>query len=585
MGMNQASPAIVTQAGAQQLPRWALLWLCVAYIAPGFLGREPWKNADATAYGIMNWMATGAIDWWQPLIPGQAASSVGLLPHWLGALLIQAWPQQTDWIYRLPAILALAAAFYLTWHAVFRFALLRSAQPVSFAFGGQALPIDYARALADSGLLALMGSLGLAQLSHEATPDVFLLAGLAAVLYASAHMAHGSDGIKTRGLMAWLGGLLVIGLSGMPLLAASLACAVPAWYAWQKPVSSHPDAPVPSAHNWHRWVFTAVAGAVVVAVVLWWTAPWAVPTTDAEPFPFSWISFLKMLAWFTWPLWPLALWTLWRWRQHWRASHIALPVLLTTLIGIASAWDSGSDRVLLLALPALAVLAAFALPTLRRSVSALIDWFSVLFFSLCATVVWVVWFAMQTGVPAKPAANVARLAPGFEASFSGLALAVALTASLCWLAVVAWRLARHPPAIWKSMVLPATGGTLCWLLLMTLWLPLLDHARSYGPVARRLASHIGTGDCAATLGLHTAQISGLAHQGGIDIDMRPADASDCTHLIASTQHRYLPTGDDSGWQLVARYNRLSDRKESLLLYRKTPTPAQTPQPVVIEDDD
>ena len=73
----------------------------------------------------------------------------------------------------------------------------------------------------------------------------------------------------------------------------------------------------------------------------------------------------------------------------------------------------GSDRALMLGLPALAVLAAFALPTLQRSTAAAIDWFSVFFFSICALAIWVIYAAMQTGVPAKPAANVARLAPGF----------------------------------------------------------------------------------------------------------------------------------------------------------------------------
>ena len=91
-----------------------------------------------------------------------------------------------------------------------------------------------------------------------------------------------------------------------------------------------------------------------------------------------------------------------------------------------------SDRSLLLGLPALATLAAFALPTLGRSVAALIDWFTLLFFSGCAFIIWVIWISMQTGFPAKPAANVAKLAPGFEPSFSALAFvaAVAATAGL-----------------------------------------------------------------------------------------------------------------------------------------------------------
>jgi hypothetical protein len=39
------------------------------------------------------------------------------------------------------------------------------AQPVAFAFGGEAQLIDYARAMADAALLALVACLGLAQLA------------------------------------------------------------------------------------------------------------------------------------------------------------------------------------------------------------------------------------------------------------------------------------------------------------------------------------------------------------------------------------------------------------------------------------
>lgn len=559
--------------------------LCVAYIVPGFLGREPWKNADTTAFGIMNWMALGVIDWWNPAIPGQDQVSTGLLPHWLGALLILAWPEQSAWMYRLPAILAVAATFYFTWHATFRFALLGAAQPVSFAFGGQAAPVAYARAMADSGLLALMGSLGLAQLSHEATPDTFLLASVAAVLYAAARTAHASEVIDKTAIACWSVGLFVLGLSGMPWLALFAAFVIPAGQALHTSArSDHPHtAAQPLTGATRTLIAFTGAGACVMLAVMWWATPWVQPAATEAPVPFNPISFVKMLAWFTWPLWPLALVTLWRWRRHVRHAHVGQPLLLTLLIALASAAANGSDRVLLLALPALSILAAFALPTLSRHVSALIDWFSVLLFSICATVVWVVWIAMMTGVPEKPAANVAKLAPGFVPSFEAVGFVVALVATLCWLAVVAWRVSRHPPAIWKSMVLPATGGTLCWLLLMTLWLPLLDHARSYGPIARRLATHIPVTACATTVGLNTAQISGLAHQGHINIDLRPADASDCAFLIGSLNHPALSDTTDRGWQLVARFNRLTDRKESLLLFNRSAMPAETFEAGVIDE--
>ena len=104
-----------------------------------------------------------------------------------------------------------------------------------------------------------------------------------------------------------------------------------------------------------------------------------------------------------------------------------------TLFLLWAAWREAPWRLLLL--PALAALAAFALPTFQRSVSALIDWFTLLFFSFCAIVIWVIWLSLQTGVPAKPASNVARLAPGFEPSFGWLPF-VAVPITAAWNAYV-----------------------------------------------------------------------------------------------------------------------------------------------------
>ena len=121
----------------------------------------------------------------------------------------------------------------------------------------------------------------------------------------------------------------------------------------------------------------------------------------------------------------------------------------------------------MLALPPLAVLAAFALPTLQRSTAAAIDWFSVFFFTHRACDrIWVIYVAMQTGVPAQPAANVAQARrPASCRSFSLLALLLARGrhARLA----VAGALAHRPPPP-SALEEPGAAGRrrqrLCWLL-------------------------------------------------------------------------------------------------------------------------
>ena len=149
-----------------------------------------------------------------------------------------------------------------------------------------------------------------------------------------------------------------------------------------------------------------------------------------------------------------------------------------------------------------------------------IDWFSMLFFSASALAIWVVYASLHTGVPAKPAANVARLAPAFEPVFGLPDLALALLATLAWLWLVRWRSGRHREAVWKSMVLPAGGVALTWLLLMTLWRPLLDHARSAAPWVDALRPHLEAldGDCVAAQDLPPALVAALEVHGPWRVD-------------------------------------------------------------------
>lgn len=564
-----ATPAIATQAAVRRLPRWTLLVLCLAYTLPGFLARAPWKNADIASFGTMSQLAQHQTDWWAPTYMGLTLDTPALLPYWLGAWAMQLAPEHAELAARMPFIAALLGAFFLTWHAVFRFALLPSAQPVAFAFGGEAPPVDYARSMADGGLLALLACLGLAQLSHETTPSVLQLLATAALLRSLASFVAPDRPLKPRAVALWLLGLVTLGFSGAPVLAMALS------FLPFVTKSVHKGESPQRLHIERRTLLALGLGVLTSTTIVGTLGP-VLSTHDR----IDWLPSLtgamaqsQLLFWFTWPVWPLALWTLWRWRHHLGAPHLRGPLWLTGVVLVASAWSLTPDRTLLLALPALSLLAAFALPTLKRSVTALLDWFSVVFFSLCALSVWVIWLAMLTGIPAKPAANVARLAPGFVLEFSGLSMALATLGTIGWLWVVRWRLGKHPSVLWKSLVLPATGGTLCWLLLMTLWMPLLDFARSYAPMSHRIASMVRPNSCTEVFGLTQAQLAGLAHHGKLNLKRAPS-AEGCNTLIASPQavNRMRAEIDLDQWAFTARFNRLTDNKESLLLYQRVAQP-------------
>ena len=176
---------------------------------------------------------------------------------------------------------------------------------------------------------------------------------------------------------------------------------------------------------------------------------------------------------------------------------------------------------------------------------------------------------MQTGFPKQPAANVARLAPGFEASFSWLALLAAVAATLAWAWLVKWRAGAQRAAIWKSLVLPAGGATLSWMLLMTLWLPLLDYARSYAPISRQVARLVNRTACVEIYGIDTAQAAGLRYHGQLTLKQAGPRAS-CPFLVVDSESQNTLSQRVSlpDWALQATVMRPSDKNENVLIYRR-----------------
>lgn len=549
--MSSPTPALVTQRGARRLPRLALLLLSAAYVLPGLFDRDPWRNADLVAYAQMAAIAEGRTPWLAPALGG-VPGDTALLPHWLGALFITLLSPlvDSDVAARLPFALLLALTMASVWYTTFHLARTEAAQPAAFAFGGEADPVDYARAIADGALLALIATLGLLQLGHETTPELAQLFAVSLFLWALASAPYR----RWQPRMGVIVALALLSGSGAPAIA--LAVGLGGLVVCQR--SSYPE-----VRRCVPWVAAAtLAGALVASALGAWRLR-ALPLDAADL-----LSVPRQWAWFLWPSWLLVLWTLWRWRRQLFNRHIALPLVVVAVALVSSLVMRGSDRALMLALPGMAVLAAFALPTWKRSTSAAVDWFSMFFFSAAAITIWVVYASLMVGVPAKPAANVARLVPGFAATFQPVELALAVLGTLAWLWLVRWRTGRHREAVWKSMVLPAGGVALNWLLLMTLWLPMLDYGRSSRALVERVALTVPRGACVAAPRLPTVQVAALEVFGGYRVDARSGSAAGaCGFLVQPVRLRGAPPAP-AGWVLAATAQGPRDREEALAVYRR-----------------
>ena len=565
--MSPTSPAIVSQDGVRRLARSVLMLVCAVYVLAGFVGRDAWRNDDVVAVAHMGEIAYGHSSWLEPTLAGMPTEYPGLLPYWLGAasLKLLAPAVSPDMAVRIPFMAMLVLALACTWYGTYYLARTRAAQPVPFAFGGEAQPKDYARALADGGLLALIACLGLAKLGHEATPAVAQLA-CAALLFLGYCIRPYR---QAQGTLAASLGVLGLTLCGAPELAILLGLGG-ALVEWRQARATTND-DTPQRDNRGLLLIlacTAVSGFMAHALGLWQSLGYPFSLAEVE-----WNGYAQMLVWFMWPAWPISAWALWRWRRHlgdWSSNrHLAWPLFCVVSMCLASLRFDNADTTLLLALPPLAALAAFSLVTMNRQVSALMDWFAVLFFSVSGIIIWVVWVAMHTGVPAAPAANVARLLPAYVPRIVWWELVLALVVSGAWAALVHWRSGRHRTAIWKTLVLPAGGATLCWLLLATLWMPLLDFAQSYKSLAVQVRASIPKGQCAQTMGLDRHEIAALRWYGQVKL-ASPWQLESCPWLLIQAvgeDNKTETPVDMTQWRLSSVVSHFVVYRDSVLIYQ------------------
>ena len=106
----------------------------------------------------------------------------------------------------------------------------------------------------------------------------------------------------------------------------------------------------------------------------------------------------RNLLLFSWPVWPIAAFAWLSWRGMRRAAHVTLPLAILGMLFLLLVLQRGpGDVQFILLLPPMAILAAFALPTLPRAAINAVDWFALLFFTIFGLIGG--WVGRRTGSP------------------------------------------------------------------------------------------------------------------------------------------------------------------------------------------
>ena len=576
----RSTPARLTATAAAKLPRLFLLCVGLLYILAGLFYRDPWKTDDVTGLATMLTALSGQEHaWLLPQVGHLAQAQDGPLVTWVGAASIWALSPLFELFFspldasiiasRVPNILWFGLLTASIWYGTYLLGRRPESQPLALPFGGEPKPQDYGRMLADAALLLIVATVGIIWRMHETSEVPAVIACQALAFYAVARMLdHPASGAITLGLAVGLAFLARGWLGGLPLILAV-------------PLAFLPGSALAGERKWLA-VTTLIAATLIL---LWWipartfgpywTESWLLwnRTAFAWPSAHAWGNILRDLPWFLWPTWPLALLALWRWRGWIHAPHIAIALAFAAGAGLTllAGADPFEPEYSTLAVPC-AVLAAFALPTLRRGIINTLDWFAVMCFSLTAATVWLGWVALQAGWPAQIAANINRQTQGFDPHVAWPATTFAVLGTIAWVALVRWRLRSHPAGLWRGTALSAGGLITTWLLLATLWMPALDYARSYRDVSASLADaiaeHRKPGECIRTQGLGRGQRASFL----VFNDLEVSFDGNCPLVLQQLSPRSLASGE--AWladqPALWEGSREPDRHEMFRLLRLKP---------------
>jgi 4-amino-4-deoxy-L-arabinose transferase-like glycosyltransferase len=408
-----------------------------------------------------------------------------------------------------------------------------------------------------------IGSLGLVLSAHTLMPAVSALTGIATSFYA---LALAKRRPYRAGALLGLGmGVSFLSTGLLPLLIIFSTClALPCLFsAWRS-----------------KSFISAIAISVIVAspFLLIWPAlclyfqPVAFNQWWAQSlaqFNHSYhLFFLETLLWYAWPSLPLALWGGWRYRTQ-LFSKPKYQLIITFFVVTWALIGLGAEQKEVFALPLLIPLTAMAggsIETLKRGTASALNWFGLILFGLMSSLIWLGWFAMLTGSPAKIKTRLTFLSGMTQLNFSMLAFAVAVAVSMIWLFAIfrAQHSNRSGATNW------AIGMTTVWTLLMTLWLPMIDSSRSYHDVFSNLKAALPAKyACVTSNQLGPAQKDLLHYYANVKAQAAETDgALHCDLYLFQDDKDREKIEPGADWKLIWSGNRVSDYRESFRLFQR-----------------
>ena len=520
-----------------------LLALCALWILLGLIGHAPWKPLETNGISIVSNMLNGG-------------SITAPLPHSITTL------DSPPLYYWSAAASAKLFSPLLNTHDGARLvnAAWLSILLLMVGMTGREL---WSQGVGRHATFIMIGTIGLILNAHSLNNEVANLTSLATGFYAlalSKRRPWRASGLFGAALSV---GFLSYGISPI-LILLSTAVVLTICFS-----------------NWRTRAFIKLLVAAIAFSCLPICA-WLIAFHHVNPPLFdSWLQanlnglrfnnhlyFTRILTWYAWPALPLAVLGLWHFsKQLFIKPKFQLILVFFScsilILGFSAAQRDISALPLLLPLVALA---AGSVEHLKRGLAAALNWFGVLLFSLIGALIWLGWIALITDTPAKIKERMQFLSGIGDFDFGWLAFITAVLMTLIWLLVCL----RAKQTNKSTVTNWAVGMTFSWVLLMTLWLPLIDSAKSYASVFNNLKQALPEQvNCINSLEIGQHQRILLNYYTNINLlPFEDTQSLTCDfYLIQDTKGAgIMQPGPE--WEKIWAGRRNADRKEGFRLFKR-----------------
>ncbi|AUZ04256.2 hypothetical protein ADP71_04700 [Vitreoscilla sp. C1] len=532
---------------------WVLLLLAFVWLWPGIIDHDLWKPHEFELHAAVQSVLYQG-QFWAPVVAGQPYVEQPPLYVWVGSLFQSVF---SPWLLSEFTAIRLTTVLFMA---------------IGLACAGGAGRHLLGRRHGRSVVLILIGCVGLLLAGHRMDTWAITFAGFALSLYA---MTRANDHTALAGFGLALGWVLVFLSSSLSelLLVMLIAISMLVFARWR---------------SRRYMVILAMAAMMAIPMITIW--PYALYQSHPEVFQLWWeryafggfggwkYNFLAhefgyyatVALWYVFPAWPLAVWTF---MNRSKVSHRVWQVcgiwLLVGVLWLALMRETYTENALILLLP-LAILGAAQLDSLRRGAVAFLNWFGVMLFGMLAIFLWLGFFAMNFGWPTKLAERAAYFSPYYQPDFDYFPMIIAFLFTVLWI----WAVTRKHMRGRQAVTNWAAGMTLSWSLLMTLFLPWIDAAKSYRPVVEQFqaALHLNTAarlvsgqDC-LYIDAQENRIAWLAWEAYSDVKITMDEQQNCQYrlvVLSQTQQNNLKQ-----WEVVWRGHRPREDYEHFVLLQK-----------------